>query len=97
MTVIALLAAAGYTFSFSPDGSAPGASGLTKVVNMGLTYALIAGGIGAVISIALLAVSHGESMSRLNYHAKVGLASALAAVALLGIITQILGSAYTLG
>ena len=36
-------------------------------------------------------------MSRLNYHAKVGLASALAAVALLGIITQILGSAYTLG
>jgi hypothetical protein len=35
-------------------------------------------------------------MSRLNYHAKVGLASALGAVALLGIISQILGTAYTL-
>jgi len=97
MSGIALLAAAGYTFSFSPDGSAPGASGLTKVVNMGLTYALIAGAIGAVISIALLAVSHGESMSRLNYHAKVGLASALAAVGVLGILTQVLGTAYSLG
>lgn len=89
--------AAGYAFNFSPDPNAPGASGLTKVVNMGLTYALIAGGIGAVISVALLAISHGESMSRLNYHAKIGLASALAAVAILGVLTQVLGAAYTLG
>jgi hypothetical protein len=91
-----LLLAAGFSFKFAPNASAPGASGLSKVVDMALTYALIAGGIGAVISIALLAVSHGESMSRLNYHAKVGLASALGAVALLGIISQILGTAYTL-
>jgi hypothetical protein len=59
--------------------------------------ALIAGAIGAVISVALLAISHGESMSRLNYHAKIGLASALAAVAILGVLTQVLGAAYTLG
>lgn len=94
--MISLLEAA-YSFNFSPNAAAPGASGLTKVVDMGLTYALIAGGIGAVISIALLAVSHGESMSRLNYHAKIGLASALAAVGLLGVISQILSAAYTLG
>ena len=50
-----------------------------------------------MISIALLAVSHGESMSRLNYHAKVGLASALAAVGVLGVLTQVLGTAYSLG
>lgn len=89
--------AVGYSFNFSPDGTAPGASGLTKVVDMALTYALIAGAIGAVISVALLAISHGESMSRLNVHAKIGLASALAAVAILGILTQVLGAAYSLG
>lgn len=97
MAHLLALAAGGYSFNFSPSSNAPGASGLTKVVNMGLTYALIAGGIGAVISIALLAISHGESMSRLNYHAKIGLASALAAVFMLGAITQILGTAYSLG
>jgi hypothetical protein len=95
MTNPLLLAA--FSFKFSPDASAPGVHGLTRVVDMAISYGLIAGAVGAVISVAIIAISHGGEYSRLNYAGKIGLASALGAVAILGVISQLLSTAFSLG
>lgn len=87
---------AAYKFSITPDRNAPGVQGIQRATNEVAMYALLACGIGAVLSILMLAAAKGLHLERLHSRGKEGVIVALMSAFAVGSIAAFLNAAYTL-
>lgn len=87
----------GFSFSMSPNLSAPGATGLQTLINTILFYALIACGIGALGGIAAWAGAKAAHMDHVSSKGKEGLFVSLAAAFVIGGLASFLNFAYSAG
>jgi hypothetical protein len=87
----------GFSFSMSPNLSAPGAAGLQSLINTILFYALAACGIGALGGIAAWAGAKAFHMDHVSSKGKEGFLVALACAFVLGGVGAFLNAAYTMG
>jgi hypothetical protein len=87
----------GFSFTMSPNSSAPGAAGLQTLVNTILFYALVACGIGALGGIAAWAGAKAVHMDHLSSKGKEGLFVSLAAAFVIGGLASFLQFAYNAG
>lgn len=87
---------AAYQFSITPDQNAPGVQGIQHATNEVAMYALLACGIGAVLSISMLAAAKGMHLERLHSRGKEGVIVALISAFAVGSIAAFLNAAYTL-
>jgi uncharacterized membrane protein YhaH (DUF805 family) len=87
---------AAYQFSITPDQSAPGVKGINHATNEVAMYALLACGIGAVMSLLMLAAAKGLHLERLHTRGKEGVVVSLIAAFAVGSIAAFLNAAYTL-
>jgi sugar diacid utilization regulator len=90
------LVLAAYQFSIHPDQNAPGVKGITSATNEVAMYALLACGMGAVMSLLMLAAAKGLHLERLHTRGKEGVVVALIAAFAVGSIAAFLNAAYTL-
>ncbi len=90
------LAAGGYTFNIHPDASAPGVKGIEHATNIGAMYALLGAGLGAVLSILMIAVSKGLHLERLHTRGKEGFIVSLGSAFAIATVTAFLNAAYGL-
>jgi hypothetical protein len=88
---------AGFSFSMSPNLSAPGAAGLQQLINTILFYALISCGIGALGGIAMWAGAKAAHMDHVSSKGKEGLVVAVVAAFVVGALASILNFAYSTG
>jgi hypothetical protein len=88
---------AGFSFSMSPNLSAPGAAGLQQLINTILFYALIACGIGALGGVAAWAGAKAAHMDHVSSKGKEGLFVAVGCAFLVGALASILNFAYSIG
>jgi uncharacterized membrane protein YhaH (DUF805 family) len=87
---------AAYQFSIHPDQHAPGVQGIQNATNEAAMYALLACGIGAVLSLLMLASAKGLHLERLHSRGKEGVVVALISAFAVGSIAAFLNAAYTL-
>ena len=85
-----------YKFSITPDQNAPGVQGIQQATNEVAMYALLACGIGAVLSLLMLAAAKGLHLERLHSRGKEGVIVALMSAFAVGSIAAFLNAAYTL-
>jgi len=85
-----------YKFSITPDQNAPGVHGIQQATNEVAMYALLACGIGAVLSLLMLAAAKGLHLERLHSRGKEGVIVALMSAFAVGSIAAFLNAAYTL-
>jgi sugar diacid utilization regulator len=85
-----------YHFSITPDQNAPGVRGIQGATNEVAMYALLACGIGAVMSLLMLAAAKGLHLERLHTRGKEGVVVSLIAAFAVGSIAAFLNAAYTL-
>jgi hypothetical protein len=91
-----VLVLAAYKFSITPDQNAPGVSGIERATNEVAMYALLACGIGALLSLLMLASAKGLHLERLHSRGKEGVVVALLSAFAVGSIAAFLNAAYTL-
>lgn len=87
---------AAYKFSITPDTNAPGVQGIETATNEVAMYALLACGIGAVLSLLMLAAAKGLHLERLHTRGKEGVVVALISAFAVGSIAAFLNAAYAL-
>jgi sugar diacid utilization regulator len=85
-----------YHFSITPDQNAPGVKGIQGATNEVAMYALLACGIGAVMSLLMLAAAKGLHLEHLHTRGKEGVVVSLIAAFAVGSIAAFLNAAYTL-
>lgn len=90
------LVLAAYKFSITPDQNAPGVHGIQQATNEVAMYALLACGVGAVLSIMMLAAAKGLHLERLHSRGKEGVVVALISAFAVGSIAAFLNAAYAL-
>jgi hypothetical protein len=86
-----------FSFTMSPNLSAPGAAGLQSLVNTILYYALIACGIGALGGIAAWAGAKAVHMDHVSSKGKEGVVVAVVAAFIVGALASLLNFAYSIG
>jgi uncharacterized membrane protein YhaH (DUF805 family) len=82
------LVLAAYKFSITPDQNAPGVKGIQNATNEVAMYALLACGIGAVMSLLMLAAAKGLHLERLHTRGKEGVVVSLIAAFAVGSIAR---------
>jgi uncharacterized membrane protein YhaH (DUF805 family) len=87
---------AAYKFSITPDQNAPGVQGIQRATNEVAMYALLACGIGAVMSLMMLSAAKGLHLERLHTRGKEGVVVALMSAFAVGSIAAFLNAAYAL-
>ena len=87
---------AAYRFSITPDQNAPGVKGIQNATNEAAMYALLACGIGAVLSLLMLAAAKGLHLERLHSRGKEGVVVSLISAFAVGSIAAFLNAAYSL-
>ncbi len=90
-------AGSGFSFSMSPNLSAPGAAGLQTLINTILFYALIACGIGSLGGIAAWAGAKAAHLEHVSAKGKEGLIVSIAAAFVVGALASVLNFAYGMG
>lgn len=85
-----------YHFSIHPDQNAPGVHGIENATNEVAMYALLACGIGAVLSLLMLASAKGLHLERLHSRGKEGVVVAMISAFAVGSIAAFLNAAYAL-
>jgi hypothetical protein len=85
-----------YKFSITPDQNAPGVHGIQQATNEVAMYALLACGVGAVLSIMMLAAAKGLHLERLHSRGKEGVVVAMISAFAVGSIAAFLNAAYAL-
>jgi hypothetical protein len=88
-----LLIQAAYQFNITPDQNAPGGHKIQAGTNKIAFYALLAAGLGAVLSLMMIAVAKGLHLERLSNRGKEGFVVAIGAVFIIGIVGQLLTAA----
>ena len=87
---------AAYKFSITPDQNAPGVHGIQRATNEVAMYALLACGVGAVLSIMMLSAAKGLHLERLHTRGKEGVVVSLISAFAVGSIAAFLNAAYAL-
>jgi uncharacterized membrane protein YhaH (DUF805 family) len=90
------LVLAAYHFSITPDQNAPGVHGIQRATNEVAMYALLACGIGALMSLLMLAAAKGLHLERLHTRGKEGVVVSLISAFAVGSIAAFLNAAYAL-
>lgn len=90
------LVLATYHFSITPDQNAPGVHGIQTATNEVAMYALLACGVGALMSILMLAAAKGLHLERLHSRGKEGVIVSLISAFFVGSIAAFLNAAYGL-
>jgi len=90
------LIVAAYRFSITPDQNAPGVRGIQRATNEVAMYALLACGVGAVMSLMMLAAAKGLHLERLHSRGKEGVVVSLISAFAVGSIAAFLNAAYAL-
>jgi uncharacterized membrane protein YhaH (DUF805 family) len=87
---------AAYRFSITPDQNAPGVRGIQRATNEVAMYALLACGVGALMSLMMLAAAKGLHLERLHSRGKEGVVVSLLSAFAVGTIAAFLNAAYEL-
>jgi uncharacterized membrane protein YhaH (DUF805 family) len=90
------LIVAAYRFSITPDQNAPGVRGIQRATNEVAMYALLACGVGALMSLMMLAAAKGLHLERLHSRGKEGVVVSLISAFAVGSIAAFLNAAYAL-
>jgi uncharacterized membrane protein YhaH (DUF805 family) len=91
-----VLIVAAYRFSITPDQNAPGVRGIQRATNEVAMYALLACGVGALMSLMMLAAAKGLHLERLHSRGKEGVVVSLISAFAVGSIAAFLNAAYAL-
>jgi hypothetical protein len=84
------LVLAAYRFSITPDQNAPGVRGIQRATNEVAMYALLACGVGALMSLMMLAAAKGLHLERLHSRGKEGVVVSLLSAFAVGTIAAFL-------
>jgi hypothetical protein len=97
VVVVAARTGSGFSFTMTPNLSAPGAEGLQTLINTVLFYALIACGLGALGGIAAWAGAKAAHLDHVSSKGKEGLVVAIVAAFVVGALASVLNFAYSMG